>query len=64
MIGEISLEEWAWQVTADTYRVNLYGQLTGRTTPPRLRLLSRPADTMRNQARGPLVEADLLVKMG
>jgi hypothetical protein len=27
------LQDWAWQVAADTYRVNLFMQLTGRVTP-------------------------------
>jgi hypothetical protein len=33
MIEQLDLEEWAWQLAADVYRLNLYGQLTGRTTP-------------------------------
>jgi hypothetical protein len=32
MVEQLDLEEWAWQLAADVYRLNLYGQLTGRTT--------------------------------
>ncbi|MFK4720526.1 hypothetical protein ABIE89_001626 [Bradyrhizobium niftali] len=30
-VEHLDLEEWAWQLAADVYRLNLYGQLTGRT---------------------------------
>ncbi|MCK1341655.1 hypothetical protein IVB38_38165 [Bradyrhizobium sp. 38] len=29
----VHLHDWAWKVAADTYRLNLFSQLTGRTTP-------------------------------
>jgi len=29
----VDLQDWAWQLAADTYRVNLFSQLMGRTTP-------------------------------
>lgn len=35
MIENINLEDWAWQVAAEVYRLNLYSQLTGRTMPGR-----------------------------
>jgi hypothetical protein len=28
----VNLQDWAWEVAADTYRLNLFGQLTGRAT--------------------------------
>lgn len=36
MIDKLNLEDWAWQVAAEVYRLNLYSQLTGRTMPGRL----------------------------
>ncbi|MCK1477383.1 hypothetical protein ACVW1A_002160 [Bradyrhizobium sp. LB1.3] len=29
----VHLHDWAWIVAADTYRLNLFSQLTGRTAP-------------------------------
>ncbi|WP_426613746.1 hypothetical protein [Bradyrhizobium sp. McL0616] len=29
----VDLKDWAWQVAADAYRLNLFSQLTGRTPP-------------------------------
>ncbi|MCK1334906.1 hypothetical protein IVB38_02330 [Bradyrhizobium sp. 38] len=29
----VESHDWAWQVAADTYRLKLFCQLTGRTTP-------------------------------
>jgi hypothetical protein len=29
MIEQLDLEDWAWRLAADAYRLNLYGQLTG-----------------------------------
>lgn len=33
MAQQLDLEDWAWQLAAEVYRLNLYGQLTGRTAP-------------------------------
>jgi len=33
MVQQLRLEDWAWQIAADVYRVNLYSRLTGRTAP-------------------------------
>jgi hypothetical protein len=30
-VEHLDLEEWAWRLAADVYRLNLYGQLTGNT---------------------------------
>jgi hypothetical protein len=30
---QLRLEDWAWRIAADVYRLNLYSQLTGRTAP-------------------------------
>jgi hypothetical protein len=35
MIEQLSLEDWAWQLATDVYRLNLYSHLTGRTVPNR-----------------------------
>ncbi|WGD52402.1 hypothetical protein QA641_00130 [Bradyrhizobium sp. CB1650] len=35
MIEKLNLEDWAWQVAAEVYRLNLFCQLTGRTMPHR-----------------------------
>ena len=35
MIDQLHLEDWAWQVAADAYRLNLFCQLTGETRPKR-----------------------------
>lgn len=35
MIEERNLEDWAWQLAAEVYRLNLYAHLTGRTVPRR-----------------------------
>jgi hypothetical protein len=29
----MKLEDWAWEIANDAYRVNLFSQLTGRTPP-------------------------------
>ena len=31
MIDQLNLEDWAWQVAADVYRLNLFCHLTGET---------------------------------
>ena len=31
MVQQLRLEDWAWQIAADVYRLNLYSRLTGRT---------------------------------
>ena len=36
MIEQLDLEDLAWQLAANVYRFNLYGQLTGRTVFKRL----------------------------
>ncbi|OAE99975.1 hypothetical protein AYJ54_32110 [Bradyrhizobium centrolobii] len=28
----VNLQDWVWEVAADTYRLNLFSQLTGRAT--------------------------------
>jgi len=33
VVQQLRLEDWAWQIAADVYRLNLYGRLTGRTAP-------------------------------
>jgi hypothetical protein len=30
MAEQLDLEDWAWQLAAEVYRLNLYAQLTGR----------------------------------
>jgi hypothetical protein len=32
MTETVELQDWAWEVAADIYRLNLFGQLTGRIT--------------------------------
>ncbi len=32
MVEQLDLEDFAWQLAADVYRLNLYGLLTGRST--------------------------------
>jgi len=29
----VDVQDWAWKIAADTYRLNLFGQLTGRSRP-------------------------------
>ncbi|TFW52290.1 hypothetical protein CT676_42625 [Bradyrhizobium sp. MOS001] len=36
MIEQLNLEDLAWQLAAKVYRLNLHGQLTGRTVFKRL----------------------------
>jgi hypothetical protein len=31
VVQQLRLEDWAWQIAADVYRLNLYSRLTGRT---------------------------------
>ncbi len=31
MMDQLNLEDWAWQVAADVYRLNLFCHLTGET---------------------------------
>lgn len=33
MAEQLDLEDWAWQLAAEVYRLNLYAQLTSRTAP-------------------------------
>ncbi|WP_244433424.1 hypothetical protein [Bradyrhizobium japonicum] len=33
MVQQLGLEDWAWQIAADVYRLNLYSRLTGRAAP-------------------------------
>ena len=33
MVQQLRLEDWAWQIAADVYRLNLYSRLTGRAAP-------------------------------
>lgn len=35
MIEELNLEDWAWQLSTDVYRLNLYSHLTGQLGPNR-----------------------------
>lgn len=35
MIEQRNLEDWAWQLAAEVYRLNLYAHLTGRTVSKR-----------------------------
>lgn len=30
MVQQLRLEDWAWQIADDVYRLNLYSRLTGR----------------------------------
>jgi hypothetical protein len=34
-VEHLHLEEWAWRLAADVYRLNLFAQLTGRTVSKR-----------------------------
>ncbi|MET4241302.1 hypothetical protein [Bradyrhizobium sp. RT10b] len=33
VVQPLRLEDWAWPIAADVYRLNLYSRLTGRTAP-------------------------------
>ncbi|OAF06247.1 hypothetical protein AYJ54_21315 [Bradyrhizobium centrolobii] len=35
MVEQLDLEDWAWQVAADVYRLNLFCHLTGQTVSRR-----------------------------
>lgn len=34
-VEHLHLEEWAWRLATDVYRLNLFAQLTGRTVSKR-----------------------------
>ncbi len=35
MVEQLHLEDWAWQLSTEAYRLNLYSQLTRQTDPNR-----------------------------
>ncbi|MGX0966099.1 hypothetical protein AB7M63_006548 [Bradyrhizobium japonicum] len=35
MTEQLNLEDWAWQISAEVYRLNLYSRLTGKEDPNR-----------------------------
>ena len=35
MTEQLNLEDWAWQISAEVYRLNLYSRLTGKAEPNR-----------------------------
>lgn len=49
-VEHLHLEEWAWRLATDVYRLNLFAQLTGRTVSKRSAVTEEElAEAIRNR---------------
>ena len=48
MIEQLNLEDWAWRLSAEVYRLNLYSHLVGQVEPDRSSVTEELAGAIRD----------------